>query len=109
METPVERLDLLAIARLDFEAPDPVRFPALRLAREALEAGGARPAILNAANEVAVAAFLDRRIAFGAITKVVEAALGRYDPPPPKGLDDVLAIDAETRRVASEVMESELA
>jgi 1-deoxy-D-xylulose-5-phosphate reductoisomerase len=109
METPVERLDLLAIARLDFEAPDPVRFPALRLAREALEAGGARPAILNAANEVAVAAFLDRRIAFGAITTVVEAALGRYDPPPPKGLDDVLAIDAETRRVASEVMESELA
>src|SRR6185369_2483571 len=64
METPCERLDLARVGRLDFEAPDPERFPALGLARAALEAGGARPAILNAANEVAVAAFLSGRLNF---------------------------------------------
>ena len=63
IETPAQRLDLAAIARLDFEAPDLERFPALRLAREALEAGGAAPIVLNAANEVAVASFLAGRSA----------------------------------------------
>ncbi|QNA83899.1 1-deoxy-D-xylulose-5-phosphate reductoisomerase [Sphingomonas sp. So64.6b] len=100
MATPMAPLDLVAIGRLDFEAPDPVRFPALRLAREALDAGGARPAILNAANEVAVAAFLDRRIGFLEIAAIVADTLERYDPAAPETLDAVLAIDAEARRIA---------
>ncbi|MGK6319908.1 1-deoxy-D-xylulose-5-phosphate reductoisomerase [Sphingomonas sp. DT-204] len=100
MATPMAPLDLVAIGRLDFAPPDPVRFPALRLARAALEAGGARPAILNAANEVAVAAFLDRRIGFLEIAAIVEDTLGRYDPGAPDSLDAVLNVDAEARRIA---------
>lgn len=106
METPCERLNLVEIARLDFEAPDLVRFPALRLAREAMLSGGAAPAVLNAANEIAVAAFLGRQIAFGDIAGVVARVLDRYGPPPPASLADVLAIDAEARRQASTIMES---
>ncbi len=102
MATPCEPLDLARIGRLDFEAPDPVRFPALRLARGALEAGGARPAILNAANEVAVEAFLRRRIGFLEIAAIVADTLECYDPAAPETLDAVLAIDAEARRVAGE-------
>jgi 1-deoxy-D-xylulose-5-phosphate reductoisomerase len=102
METPMAPLDLIAIGRLDFEAPDPVRFPALSLARQALEAGGARPAILNAANEIAVAAFLDRRVGFLEIAAIVADTLDRYDPPAPDTLDDVLVVDAEARRLAGE-------
>jgi 1-deoxy-D-xylulose-5-phosphate reductoisomerase len=105
METPAARLDLAAIGKLEFEPPDLERFPALRLAREALEAAGAAPAILNAANEVAVAAFLKRRILFGEIVSIVEATLARYRPPPPETIADVLAIDGETRRVAASLME----
>ncbi len=100
METPMAPLDLVALGRLDFEAPDPERFPALRLAREALQAGGARPAILNAANEVAVAAFLEGRVAFLTIAAIVADTLTRYDPPAPDTLDAVLAVDAEARRLA---------
>jgi 1-deoxy-D-xylulose-5-phosphate reductoisomerase len=106
METPVAPLDLAQIARLDFEAPDPVRFPALRLAREALAAGGAKPAILNAANEVAVAAFLARRIAFTDIAAIVESVLSHYVPGSPVSIDDVLAIDLEARRLAGSEMEA---
>ena len=102
MATPMPPLDLVSIGRLDFEAPDPVRFPALRLAREALNAGGARPAILNAANEVAVAAFLERRIGFLEIAAIVADTLAGYDPAAPETLDAVLAIDAEARRLAGE-------
>lgn len=102
METPCQRLDLAAIARLDFEAPDTVRFPALRLARAALEAGGARPAILNAANEVAVAAFLERQTGFADIAAIVEQVLSRYAPPTPQSIADVLAIDETARRIALE-------
>jgi 1-deoxy-D-xylulose-5-phosphate reductoisomerase len=105
METPVAPLDLVQIARLDFEAPDPVRFPALRLARSALEAGGAKPAILNAANEAAVAAFLARRIGFTEIAAIVESVLGLYDPAAPASISDVLAIDSEARRLAETQME----
>jgi 1-deoxy-D-xylulose-5-phosphate reductoisomerase len=101
METPGERLDLAMVGRLDFEAPDPDRFPALTLARRALEAGGARPAILNAANEVAVAAFLGGRTGFLEIAAIVDDTLSRYDPPAPGTLDEVLAIDAEARALAS--------
>ena len=102
MATPMAPLDLVAIGRLDFEAPDPVRFPALRLAREALDAGGARPAILNAANEVAVEAFLKRRICFLEIAAIVEHTLSCYDPAAPDSVDAVLAIDAESRMLAGE-------
>jgi 1-deoxy-D-xylulose-5-phosphate reductoisomerase len=110
METPVASLNLAQVGRLDFEEPDPVRFPALRLAREALIAGGAKPAILNAANEAAVAAFLNRRTGFCDIAVIVERVLQRYDPPAPEMVADVLAIDGEARRVASAMMtESELA
>src|SRR5690606_23715611 len=102
METPCQRLGLASIGRLAFEAPAYVRFPCLKLAREALAAGGARPAILNAANEIAVAAFLGNRAAFLEIAAIVADTLAGYDPAAPATLDDVLAIDAEARRIAGE-------
>ena len=102
MATPGEPLDLVKVGRLDFEAPDTERFPALRLARTACEAGGARPAILNAANEVAVAAFLGGGIGFLEIAAIVEDILNRYDPADPQTLDAVLDVDAEARALASE-------
>jgi 1-deoxy-D-xylulose-5-phosphate reductoisomerase len=104
METPVEPLDLARIGRLEFADPDPERFPALRLAREALKAGGARPAVLNAANEVAVDAFLNRRVAFLDIAAIVEETLQRYDPAAPGTIEDVIAIDREARSQAAEAM-----
>jgi 1-deoxy-D-xylulose-5-phosphate reductoisomerase len=106
MAAPVERLDLTQIARLEFEAPDFDRFPCLRLAKEALAMGGARPAILNAANEIAVAAFLDQHIGFADIPAVVESVLDQYDAPTPASISDVLAIDAEARRLAGLKLES---
>ena len=106
IETPAERLDLAAIARLDFEAPDLGRFPALALARAALEAGGAAPIVLNAANEVAVERFLAGAIQFTDITDMVEEALGMADFAPPSSIGDVLAIDGETRsRVEAAMIE----
>ncbi len=102
MATPCMPLDLVAIGRLDFEAPDPARFPALALARQALADGGAKPAILNAANEVAVASFLESRIGFLDIAAVVDAVLAAYDPPAPVSIDDVLDTDREARRIAAE-------
>ncbi len=101
METPCERLDLVRIGSLDFAAPDLERFPALRLAREALEQGGAKPAILNAANEIAVASFLERRIGFLDIAALVGEVLASYDPPAPSSLDEVLEIDREAREAAA--------
>lgn len=106
MDTPCERLNLIEIGRLDFEAPDLGRFPALRLAREAMVAGGAAPAILNASNEIAVAAFLGRQIAFGEVSGVVARVLDRYGPAAPATLADVLQIDTEARRLASVILES---
>ena len=101
MATPCERLDLVSLGTLDFEAPDPVRFPALGLARRALAQSGAKPAILNAANEIAVASFLESRIAFLDIASLVSEVLARYDPPAPLSIDDVLEIDREARHVAA--------
>ncbi len=109
METPVASLNLAQVGRLDFEAPDPVRFPALRLARAAMEAGGAVPAILNAANEVAVAAFLTRRVGFTAIAAIVEQVMDRYEAAPPSSIAEVLAVDSEARRISAAVIESEFA
>ena len=97
METPAQRLDLAAIARLDFETPDLARFPSLRLARQALEAGGAAPIVLNAANEVAVAGFLAGRLRFPEIAEFVDRALGDTDFAAPASVEEVLEIDGETR------------
>jgi 1-deoxy-D-xylulose-5-phosphate reductoisomerase len=103
MEAPTERLDLARLGTLAFEVPDEVRFPALRLAREVLAAGGSASTILNAANEVAVEAFLDGRIGFLAVSTLVEATLDRaphHVPLSPDTVGDVLAIDAEARAMA---------
>ncbi len=109
MATPGERLDLVKVGRLDFEAPDQERFPALRLAREALKAGGGHPAILNAANEVAVAAFLGGRTGYLEIAAIVGDILDRYDPPAPETLDAVLDIDREARALAEERVKERVA
>jgi 1-deoxy-D-xylulose-5-phosphate reductoisomerase len=106
MEGPSAPLDLACIGRLDFGVPDEVRFPALRLARAAGEAGGALPAVLNAANEIAVAAFLDRRIGFLDIASIVESTLSGYSGPDPRTIEDVLEIDRAARRIAADEMES---
>ncbi|MGE4323447.1 MAG: 1-deoxy-D-xylulose-5-phosphate reductoisomerase [Sphingobium sp.] len=103
--TPCQPLDLVRIGRLDFEAPDEERFPALRLARQAAMAGAGVPAVLNAANEVAVAAFLDGVVGFLDIATIVEDVLNRYSPPVPRRVDDVLHVDAEARAMARHVME----
>jgi 1-deoxy-D-xylulose-5-phosphate reductoisomerase len=101
METPCERLDLVRIGTLGFEAPDPERFPALPLARAALREGGAKPAILNAANEIAVASFLESRTAFLDIASIAAETLASYDPAPPRTIDEVLEIDREARSRAA--------
>ncbi|MBV8658609.1 MAG: 1-deoxy-D-xylulose-5-phosphate reductoisomerase [Burkholderiales bacterium] len=101
IEAGVKPLDLFQIARLDFEAPDLVRFPCLGLAFEALRLGGAAPAVLNASNEVAVAAFLDHRIAFNAIARVNEETMrhvaSNYDA---ESLSSLIEADGEARRYA---------
>lgn len=105
MDTPCAPLDLAAIGELTFRAPDEVRFPATALCRAAAEAGGAAPAVLNAANEVAVAAFLASQLPFTRIAVMVEQVLAHYAPPAPAALGDVFAIDAEARRVARDMLE----
>jgi 1-deoxy-D-xylulose-5-phosphate reductoisomerase len=106
MGTPAQRLDLTSIARLDFEAPDLQRFPALRMAREALEAGGAAPVVLNAANEVAVAGFLVGAIRFPEIATVVQEALNASGYDAPTSISDVLEIDRVTRALARSMMQA---
>lgn len=98
-------LDLASIGQLSFEKPDVIRFPSLRLARSAISEGGAKPAILNAANEVAVAAFLNGAIGFLDIAALVEMTLNGYVPESPLSLDDLFSIDADARRYALEYME----
>ena len=102
MATPVERLDLASIAKLTFEAPDFKRFPSLSMAYQALKSGGSAPTILNAANEVAVAAFLDGKIGFLDIVRVVEKALERMPSKPMATLAHVHEIDTMTRDMASD-------
>jgi 1-deoxy-D-xylulose-5-phosphate reductoisomerase len=101
MATPVAPLDLAKIGQLTFEAPDSERFPALALARQALQAGGSAPTVLNAANEIAVAGFLDGRLGFLGIAEVVDRTLERIAAVSLGGLDDVWHIDREARRVAA--------
>ncbi len=105
METPCQRLDLVKVGSLDFEAPDLARFPALALAREALCEGGPKPAILNAANEIAVRSFLDSGVGFLDIATIVRETLARYDPPAPGSIEDVLEIDREARGIAQSIVQ----
>ena len=98
--THAPRLDLTAVGRLEFTAPDAERFPALRLAREALAAGGGASAIMSAANEVAVEAFLGRRIGFLDIAAVVEQVMQEMGAPPAETLEAVVALDQEARDCA---------
>ncbi len=105
METPCRPLDLGEIGRLDFELPDIERFPALRLARAAVEASGAAPIVLNAANEIAVAAFLARKIGFLEIATIVEEVLAQATCDAPHAIEDVWAIDETARQDAVQVAE----
>ena len=102
LRSPLPALDLVQAGQLSFEAPDPVRFPALRLAREALRAGGEMPAVLNAANEVAVEAFLGERCSFATITQVVERVMVAWAARnrPLATLDQAFAADREARQLA---------
>jgi 1-deoxy-D-xylulose-5-phosphate reductoisomerase len=104
MKTPSARLDLAALAQLTFEAPDPARFPALRLARLALQSGGAAPTILNAANEVGVAAFLAGRTGFLDIARIVEETLDILTPRDLTNLEEVFELDALARRTAGAIL-----
>ena len=101
MPTPAARLDLAQIGKLEFEQPDAERFPALRLARAALEAGGGEAIVLNAANEIAVAAFLAGRIKFLDIVTFVEQAIERTAAPAPRSIAEVLDIDRAARESVS--------
>ncbi len=98
--TPIPPLDLAAGLRLEFEAPDEDSFPCLRLAREAGELGGSAPCVLNAANEIAVGAFLAGELPFPGIADVVERTLAASEAPPGDSLAELVAIDAEARRTA---------
>jgi 1-deoxy-D-xylulose-5-phosphate reductoisomerase len=96
---PGARLDLARVGQLTFFEPDVDKFPCVRLARAALEQGGSAPVVLNAANEVAVAAFLDGRIGFTRIPELIERALEGIPHSEPKAVDDCVAIDVDTRRM----------
>ncbi|WP_355659541.1 1-deoxy-D-xylulose-5-phosphate reductoisomerase [Halomonas salifodinae] len=100
----VEALDLFQVARLDFQAPDEVAFPCLRLARQAMEVGGTAPAVLNAANEVAVDAFLEGRLGFTDIPRLVAAVLEEVEMRPARALEAILAEDERARRRAEALM-----
>ena len=109
MEAPVERLDFVKTSKLEFEAPDPVRFPALRLARECLETGGHAPNVMNAANEVAVSAFLDNRLSYLGISRVVEATLEHIVSEvnlsqTPENVAHIVRIDQLSREIAKQIV-----
>jgi 1-deoxy-D-xylulose-5-phosphate reductoisomerase len=106
MATPARKLDLTMIARLDFEAPDVQRFPALELARDALEAGGPAPIVLNAANEVAVGSFLAGDIRFPEIVRLVRDIVNESKFDIPRSIGDVLEIDRVTRARTSAMMKA---
>jgi 1-deoxy-D-xylulose-5-phosphate reductoisomerase len=104
MATPCERLDLVRTGTLSFSEPDPERFPALGLARQALRDGGARPAVLNAANEVAVGAFLGGGIGFLDIASIAAETLQCYAPAAPGSVEEVLDVDREARATAEAIV-----
>ena len=108
METPAARLNLAQVSTLSFEEPDMVRFPALALARRALAAGGSAPTVLNAANEIAVAQFVDKRLGFSGIPALVEATLDgmarRGETREPQTVEEAVAVDHTARRLASDLL-----
>ncbi len=104
IETPLARLDLPALGRLEFFRPEPERYPALSLAGDALSAGGSAPAVLNAANEVAVEAFLAGRIPFPAIVDAVARVLGRHTAAPLRSVEEALEVDGWARRATREIL-----
>jgi 1-deoxy-D-xylulose-5-phosphate reductoisomerase len=108
METPAARLNLAQVSTLSFEEPDMVRFPALALARQALATGGAAPTILNAANEVAVHEFVEKRLGFSGIPALVERTLDamarRGGTKEPQTVEEALAVDHNARRVAADLL-----
>jgi 1-deoxy-D-xylulose-5-phosphate reductoisomerase len=108
-DVPVTQLDLADLGQLTFERPDEQTFPCLRLAREAAAAGGTAPCVLNAANEVAVQAFLDEEIGFTAIAEVIERALDMHEPAPVRHFSDLYRADAEARIGARELIEGVIA
>ncbi len=109
MPVPQAKLDLAALVNLTFEAPDPVRFPALRLAREALKNGGSAPTVLSAANEIAVEGFLSGRIGFLDIAAIVEDVLSKFDHRRFESLDDVRDCDLSARAMAESVLDGRIA
>jgi 1-deoxy-D-xylulose-5-phosphate reductoisomerase len=108
MDTPAARLDLAKVGTLTFEEPDMIRFPALAIARRALASGGAAPTVLNAANEVAVREFIEKRLGFSGIAALVEATLDgmerRGEVAEPQSVEEALAIDHNARRLAADLM-----
>ncbi|MEE9448270.1 MAG: 1-deoxy-D-xylulose-5-phosphate reductoisomerase [Arenicellales bacterium] len=104
IESGVQRLDLFELARFDFEAPDDQKFPALRLSRWAAEVGGSLPTVLNAANEIAVAAFLDKRIGFDKITVLIEKAMNTLAHSEERSLENILKVDEDTRAFVLELL-----
>ena len=108
MGTPASRLDLARLSTLTFEDPDPIRFPALALARRALASGGAAPTVLNAANEIAVREFVGRRLGFTGIAALVEATLNAAERhgamAEPQSVEDALAVDHNARRLAADLL-----
>jgi len=98
-------LDLTAVSSLHFEAPDPERFPCIRLAYRALSEGGTLPAAMNAANEEAVAAFLDERICLTEISQVIEQVMDDHSNQPAKDIQTILDVDHEARLAAAAIIE----
>jgi 1-deoxy-D-xylulose-5-phosphate reductoisomerase len=106
IDSGVKSLDLFAVARLDFAAPDLHRFPCLQLAFDAVRAGGTAPVVLNAANEVAVAAFLERRLGFLGIAELVDRTLQVMEIKPAEDLDQLLDVDRQARRAAERALQT---
>ena len=104
IETPSKRLDLGAISTLRFEPPDETRFPALRLAREALNSGGAAATVLNAANEVAVEAFCERQLSYLGITETVAAVMAAHDLVAQPAMGEILEADSWARKAAENLV-----
>jgi len=106
IESGVEPLDMFRVGQLNFEKPNLERFPCLRLAFEAAEAGGTASTVLNAANEIAVAAFLDNKLGFTGIAKVIEATMDAVDFKEADSLETILSVDAQARQVASDIIKN---
>ena len=106
IDSGVEPLDLFSVGQLNFEKPNLERFPCLRLAFEAAEAGGTASAVLNAANEIAVDAFLDNKLGFTGIAKVIEATMDAVDFKEADSLETILSVDAQARQVASDIIKN---